>query len=290
MFFGAVTASTTVGREPATITKVDEFAEDGRRVVGEWVRAPGCVRHDLAILYLHGGGYISTAAAHYRGITARLSALTGVAVFVVDYRLAPEHPYPAALSDAVAAYRRMIGDGTKVVVIGDSAGAHLAVGLTVNAILGGGTVPRAQVLFSPLLDVSCRGAATLDRTSRDPMMSPGFARRCAEALGIDLDTTDPRVAILNAGSEILRWFPPTLSITGGTECFRDDARLLHNRLITLGIDSQTHTAEGHVHDFVLFTRTRTARVALRAAADFVVGQGDSAHLVRPAIVDEPRRM
>ncbi|CDO11074.1 putative lipase/esterase [Mycolicibacterium cosmeticum] len=267
--FRTVTAAASLRHETAQITQIHDLSNEYGPISGEWINAAGVTRLDTVILYLHGGGYISTSAAHYRGITTRLSAITGLPVFAANYRLAPENRYPAALHDAVAAYRWLCNSGAQVVVAGDSAGAHLSTGLTVEAITADLPLPRALVLLSPLLDISCREAVSVDRSTPDPLMAPAFAMACAQALGVNNRTRDPRVAPLEMDDGVCRGFPPTLSVVAGAECFRGDAARLHERLLRNGVSARTYEMPGHIHDFMLFAHTGAARTVLRWTADFL---------------------
>jgi len=151
------------------------------------------------VLVLHGSGYLICSARTHRGFASRVSKYSSMPAFVIDYRLAPEHPFPAAEDDALAAYRWLLGQGhdpSKVVVAGDSAGGHLAVGVALRAKAEGLRAGRAGVV----------GAADrprvplLDRRSADPASTArpaGSARAVALYVG-DFDPADPRLCLLNA--------------------------------------------------------------------------------------------
>ena len=105
-------------------------------------------------------------------------------------------------------------------------------------------------------------------------MPPRFVAACSDALGVDAATTDPRLAVLTADARVLGGLPPTFLVTGGRECFRGDAHRLHDRLGRIGVYSQHTEVPGHLHDFVLFTKTAASRAVLRQVADFVTAAGD----------------
>lgn len=249
---------------------------------GEWVRARGAPRTSLSdgvILYLHGGGYVAGSAREARPVTVPLAELTGLPVFSCDYRLAPEHQFPAALNDGLDAFDWLIKIGVpanRIVVAGDSSGAHLAMGMALSALDAGTPVPAALVLFSPLLDPSAELAHLRDVRRPDPMFSPTFAARCAAAYVRDHDLADPRISSLRAGPRLLAGLPPVLTIVGSTECFQDDSQRLHSRLSDLEVPNERRVVAGQVHTFVTLNRwVPEARAALVRSADFIrasVGQ------------------
>ena len=125
---------------------------DAAGVPAEWITGPGASR-DRAILYLHGGGYVIGSIATHRGVISRLSAASGAAGLALDYRLAPEHPFPAAVEDAVAACRWLLGQGIapgRIAIAGDSAGGGLTVAALVALRDAGDPLPACAVTFSPL--------------------------------------------------------------------------------------------------------------------------------------------
>jgi monoterpene epsilon-lactone hydrolase len=128
-------------------------------VRGEWVWAPEADGAAGVVLVLHGSGYLICSARTHRGFASHLSEYSGMPAFAIDYRLAPEHPFPAAEDDAFAAYRWLLAQGhdpAKIVVAGDSAGGHLAVALALRLSSEGLPAPAALALFGPLIDPSYR--------------------------------------------------------------------------------------------------------------------------------------
>jgi monoterpene epsilon-lactone hydrolase len=135
-----------------------------------------------AMLYLHGGAYCVGSAAAYRHLTTRLARDLGVVTWAIDYRLAPEHPYPAGLEDALAAYRALVESGvSRVVVAGDSAGGGLTVALALAARDEGLPAPAALGLISPWLDLTVEEAAGRPATLREPFITPRLLDDCAPA-------------------------------------------------------------------------------------------------------------
>lgn len=245
-----------------------------RGVRGEWIRIEESrPLSEGAILYLHGGGYVASSARAYRSVASYLASNTGAPVFAADYRLAPKHRFPAPLEDALAAYAMLVEAGCppeRIVLAGDSAGGHLAVGMVIGLVQGGFPVPAGLVLFSPLLDPSLVGARREDALHPDPVLTPTFADRCAMAYLGDGDVRDPRISPLTAPAETLAGFPPVLSYVGSTECFRGDALALHERLDECGVPNEAYVVPGQIHSFITLTRVvPEAREVLRETSRFV---------------------
>jgi acetyl esterase/lipase len=202
-------------------------------VPGEWIRARGSGAEPLTILYLHGGGYCTGSPATHRALTGHLAARCGARVFAADYRLAPEHPFPAAVDDAVAAYRGLLAAGADpaaIVVAGDSAGGGLSVATALRLRELALPPPRALVLFSPWVDL------TLEQAGLPPpgeiMLNLPWVRECARAYVGSHDRRDPLLAPLEAE---LGGLPPTLIQVGTDELLLGDARRLQQRLGAAGV-------------------------------------------------------
>ncbi|CRK56647.1 Esterase/lipase [Alloactinosynnema sp. L-07] len=242
------------------------------RFSGEWVRTRRA-RPTGAVLYLHGGGYVASSPRAYRCVTEPYSRLTRLPVLAVAYRRAPEHPYPAALDDALAAYEWLLDQGhrpERIALAGDSAGGHLAIGLLTTLAQPNRPMPAAATLFSPLLDPTLTDAIRRDAVRPDPVMTPTFAARCAAAFHPAGDFADPRLSPLTADLALLRRFPPIQTHVGGTECFAGDSERLHERLDQAGVANRLFMARGQVHSYVTLNRVvPEARLAVRRAAIFV---------------------
>jgi len=188
----------------------------------EWVAGPGA-DDGAVVLYLHGGSYVLGSVATHRGLVARLSEACGATALVVGYRLAPEHPFPAALEDAIGAYRWLLARGTdpaRVVVAGDSAGGGLAAATLVALRDAGEPLPAAAVLLSPWVDLEGTGASLAANADADPMIDLGGLRRAAAAY---LDGVDPRTPLAAPLHADLGGLPPLLIQVGGNEALLDDA-------------------------------------------------------------------
>jgi monoterpene epsilon-lactone hydrolase len=250
---------------------------DGGRVVGEWVRARGVERSDAAVLYIHGSGYVVCSPRTHRGLTARLSALTGLPVFSLDYRLSPRYRFPAAADDALRAYRWLLDhgvDASRIVVAGDSAGGHLTLGLPNDAKRAGLPGPSGLVAFSPLVDTSLRLSSSHAKAVRDPYVPSGTARALVGLHFVGADPADPRHALLQAD---VRGYPPTLIQAGGLEFLGADATAFADHLEAHGGDCELQLWPGQMHVFQLMHAVLPeARAALDHVAAFVarrIGEG-----------------
>src|SRR5688500_6492387 len=188
----------------------------------EWLRPPG-VRSAAAVLYLHGGGYVIGSPRSHRHLAAAIARAAGTRALLLDYRLAPEHPYPAALDDAVAAYQWLLGRGlapSRVVVAGHSAGGGLTVA-TLLALRDRGLPPPAGgVCISPWLDLTCSGATYATKAAVDPIVARESVAMMAPAYA---GARDPKAPLLSPLYADLRGLPPLLVQVGSDEVLLDDA-------------------------------------------------------------------
>jgi epsilon-lactone hydrolase len=222
------------------------------RVPCEWVTAPG-VAADRVILHLHGGGYTMGSCRTARILAPRLGAASGSRVLTVDYRLAPEHPFPAAVQDAVSAYRWLLESGyppEKIAIAGDSAGGGLA--LAALVLLRDETVqlPSAGVLISPWTDVALTGDSMKGRAEADPRVTEAELRRHAELYTGNIDPEHPLVSPLHAD---LQGLPPLLIHVGTDEILLDDSTRLAERARDAGGDVTLKVWDGVWHVWHSFT-------------------------------------
>jgi monoterpene epsilon-lactone hydrolase len=197
-------------------------------VQGEWV-APEAPDKGV-ILYLHGGGYVSCSAATHRPITAALARLSGFRVLGLDYRLAPEHRFPAALEDAVAGYRWLLTQGVPssgVAVAGDSAGGGLVLALLLRLRDAGLPLPACGVCFSPWTDLAGTGPSVRLNDGRCAMFRPENIPEFAAAYLGGHSPLDPFASPAYAD---LSGLPPLLLQVGSTELLLDDARRVHEKI------------------------------------------------------------
>lgn len=238
-------------------------------VPGEFARGAGQPTPN-AILYLHGGAYCVGSPATHRVITGNLARLAGASVFAVDYRLAPEQPFPAALDDAVAAYRGLLGAGFEprcVAIAGDSAGGGLALATALRLRELGERQPAALVVFSPWVDL---GAP--DRGPVPPgevMISPPWLAECASLYLAGRAATEPLASPIHAD---LTGLPPVLVQVGTDEVLLADSRRLRSKLDAAGVagELQEYPRRWHVFQANAGVLADADR-ALRRAAGFLRG-------------------
>ncbi|WP_321934314.1 MULTISPECIES: alpha/beta hydrolase [unclassified Paraburkholderia] len=236
---------------------------------GEWLireRSPA----QRTLLYLHGGGYYFCSPRSQRAISFGLGKRADADVFSLDYRLAPEHPFPAALEDALAAYRHLLANGTRpgsIVISGDSAGGGLALAALVALRDAGDPLPAGAVLFSPWTDLAATGASIRENDGRDPMFSGEvFARIAPFYLG-SASATDPYASPLYAD---FRGLPPLSLFVGSSETLLDDTRRVVERARAAGVPVECEIASGMPHIWPIYAPFMPeARRTLDVAASFV---------------------
>ena len=180
------------------------------------------------LLYLHGGGYRVGSPAIYRHLTWRFADAARASVLIIAYRLAPEHPFPAALNDAFAAYRWLLGDGAKeIVVMGDSAGGGLTLALLMKLRDEGLRLPEAAVALSPWTDLALTGGSLAANAASDPMLNAGDMPAVAADYLAGADPRHPYASPLYGDPSGL---PPVLIQVGSDEVLRDDAVRMAEKL------------------------------------------------------------
>lgn len=209
---------------------------DADGVDAEWVDASeGSSNHVL--LYLHGGGYVAGSIDSHRNLSGHLAKAAGFRVLALDYRLAPEHPHPAALEDTVAAFRWLVAenyDPSRIAIVGDSAGAGLTVAALAKLRDNGAPLPAAAVLLSPWLDLTLSGESITTRAEVDPIVDRSLLAQVVEAfLGPKSDPCDPSASPLFAE---LAGLPPILVQVGDHEILLDDSTRLTAKAEAAGID------------------------------------------------------
>ncbi|PPJ23426.1 alpha/beta hydrolase [Nocardia nova] len=236
---------------------------DGVSVHADWVRATSATDRPGAILYVHGGGFVAGSARGYRGVASRLSMATRMPVFVVDYRLAPEHPSPAAQNDVAAAYRWLLHQGyepDRIIVSGDSAGGFLAADFVVANARGGAPAPAGMVLFSPMADLGLGLAGAAVGRSRDAFLSHALSVKAVRHF-----TVDPVELCIEPGCAL----PPTLIQYGGAEFFAADAVELADRLRAAGAHCDLQVWPDQTHVFQMMPAlVPEAHIALRAVGRY----------------------
>jgi acetyl esterase/lipase len=220
------------------------------------------------LTYFHGGGYRLGSAAQFTPFAARLAGATGSRVVVVDYRLAPEHPFPAALHDAAHVYEQVLAEsGEPPVAAGDSAGGGLAAALTVACARAGVPVPRALVLMSAWLDLRCVADSYTSRAVTDRLFSYEAARQAADQYLQGHDPGDPLASPLLAD---LAPFPPALLLAGTDEVLLDDTVAMASGLARARVPTATRFERDVPHAWPsVFPDRPESAAALEAIAEFV---------------------
>lgn len=230
--------------------RVEGVNADG--VPAEWTRVESKSGVDSrgTLLYFHGGGYFQGSIATHRRLVASLCLAAGVRGLSVDYRLAPENPFPAAVDDALAAYRWLTGPGgedpARVVVAGDSAGGGLTAALLVALRDAGDPLPAGAYLMSPWTDLAATGESIRTRTEVDPMIDARDTKRITSYYVPDGDVLNPLVSPLYAD---LSGLPPLLVHVGEAEVLLDDAVRLADRARAAGVSVELEVWPEAFHVF-----------------------------------------
>ncbi len=220
-------------------------------VNAEWVSAPAA-EPGRAVLYLHGGGYVIGSINTHRSLAARLSRASNARVLVIDYRLAPEHPHPAAVEDSVIAYRWMLAQGlkaTRITVAGDSAGGGLTVATLVAIRDAKLPLPGAGACLSPWVDLEGIGESMTAMAGVDPIVhKAGLLQMAAAYLG----GKSPRTPLAAPLYAELSGLPPLLIQVGTAETLLDDASRLAERARKAGVTVAYEPWEDMIHVWHLF--------------------------------------
>lgn len=234
-----------------------------------WMRLERPHKRRRVILYCHGGGYTSGGLGFSKVLASKLTRATGLDVLAFDYRLAPEHPYPAAVEDAQAAWDHLmrLGFGARdVVLAGDSAGGNMALVLCLRLRAEGRMLPGALLLMSPWTDMTCSGESLTERADIDPVLTPEYIYAVREAYAGGLDPAQPELSPLLAD---LAGFPPTLIQVGTHEILFSDAERLAERMKAAGTECRLEVWEGMWHDFQMYP-SKSAAQAMQNAAHFLI--------------------
>jgi acetyl esterase/lipase len=233
---GAVPAPPDIRHEPTTAGGVP----------AEWARLDGGAS-DAALLYLHGGGYCVGSVRTHRLLVGSLARACAVPVLSLEYRLAPEHPHPAAVEDAVAAYRHLLARGVspdRLALAGDSAGGGLTVATLLALREAGLPRPAAGVCISPWLDLALSGETMVTKADVDPMCTPALLAMMAAAYLGGADARTPGASPLYAD---LAGLPPLLVQVGTSETLLDDARRFAERAERAGVRVALEVWDDMIH-------------------------------------------
>jgi acetyl esterase/lipase len=241
-------AGASLEQPPADVQR-ESVSANG--VPAEWLTAPGADPRRV-VLYLHGGGYIFGSINTHRALGARISAAAGARALLIEYRLAPENPFPAAVDDATSAYRYLLAcgiDPAGIAIAGDSAGGGLTVATLVNLRGLGERVPAAGVCLSPWVDLEGLGESMTSRDAEDPMIHKPQLLETAAAYLNGADPHHPLAAPLYAD---LTGLPPLLIQVGTAETLFDDATRLAESARRAGVEVTLEPWEEMFHVFQAF--------------------------------------
>lgn len=238
-------------------------------IPGEWTRLTVMSNSGLTMLYLHGGAYVVGSAASERPLIARLTVEVRGQTFAADYRLAPRHPFPAALDDASAAYYGLLQGGVdagSVIVAGDSAGGGLTMALLVKLRDESAPLPAGAIVFSPWVDLT-NNAKSIQTNAATDYLSAIPTGGAPLYLG-GTDATHPLVSPLFAD---LAGLPPLLIFAGGREMLLDDAVHLHQKALDAGVSATLHIEPDMFHVWpVILPRHPASERAFGVAEEWVI--------------------
>ena len=234
----------------------------------EWVSVTRAHMKKYVILYCHGGGYSTGSRLYARTLTTKLAETTSMDVLAFDYRLAPEHPYPAACEDAMKAwdYLMLLGYGARdVIVAGDSAGGNLALSLVLKLKEEQRLLPRGLVLLSPWTDLTASGKTHTTRALVDPVLDADYLRKMTENYAAGRELTDPLISPLFGDFE---GFPPTYIQAGDNEILLSDSVSLHKKLVAANVSVRMNVYKRMWHVFQM-SPLKVSYEAMEKCAEFI---------------------
>jgi len=217
-----------------------------------WIAAPQVEAHRV-LLYLHGGGWVFGWMGFYDSFVTRLAQASKSRVLGIDYHLAPEFPYPAALEDCLSAYRFLLAQGTpagRIVIVGDSAGGNLTLVTLLALKRAGLQLPAAGVCLCPVTDLAADRSASLIDVEKDVVLDPASMKFFRDSYLGGKDPRDPLISPLNAD---LAGLPPLLIQAGGDEILLSDSQALAARAVQAGVKATLQVYPGMWHVWQLFT-------------------------------------
>lgn len=271
----------SIPEQRARIDRVTRFARAPRGVVveqtsaggvpAEWV-IPAAAQAGSAILYIHGGAWIICSPATHRAMVGHIARASGVRALSIDYRLAPEHPFPAHLDDCLAAYRWLLGQGiapTKIVIAGDSAGGNLTLATLLALRDAGEPLPAAAVCLSPATDLASTGESARTRANVEVLLK-GMGKDGLNVVPLYAaghDVLDPLISPLYGD---LRGLPPILIHVGDHEILLDDSTRFAERACAAGVDARVVVWPEMWHVFQMHAPAMPeARASIRQIGEFI---------------------
>ena len=239
----------------------------------EWIAAPGA--DSVVMMYLHGGAYTLGSINTARELTARLARVTNTRALAVDYRLAPEHPYPAAIEDALTVYRWLLKEvaPSRIIIAGDSAGGGLALATLVALRDAGEALPAGAVFLSPWTDLALTGDSIQGKAATDPILDPESLAMYAGYYAGNHELTSPLLSPLYAD---LQGLPPLLIQVGTEEILLDDAVRCADKARAAGVDVTLEVWDEMFHIFQMLPFFPETKKAIEHIAAFVAQRFASA--------------
>ena len=234
----------------------------------EWVSVNRAHMKKYILLHCHGGGYSTGSRIYARTLTSKLAESTSMDVLCFDYRLAPEHPYPAATEDAMKVwnYLMLLGYGARdIILTGDSAGGNLALSLTLKLKQEGRLLPRGLVLMSPWTYLTSSGRSFESKAELDPVLNKAYIDRMVEAYAGGQELKNPLVSPLFGDFE---GFPPTYIQVGENEILLSDSERLHQAFVDANVSVRMDMYPGMWHVFQM-SPVKAARIAMDKNAEFI---------------------
>mgnify|MGYP001149265897 FL=1 len=240
----------------------------GEILQGEWVYVNRAHMKKYVILYCHGGGYSTGSRVYARTLTTKLAMSTSMDVLSFDYRLAPEHPYPAATEDAMKVwnYLMLLGYGARdVILAGDSAGGNLALSLALQLKAQKRLLPRGLILMSPWTDLTASGQSHETKAAIDPVLNAGYLAEMTGNYAAEEKLNDPFISPLFGDYE---GFPPVYIQVGENEVLLDDSVMLYRKLLHANVSVRLDRFPGMWHVFQM-SPFKTAYEAMDKNAEFI---------------------
>jgi epsilon-lactone hydrolase len=242
---------------------------DANGVAAEWSLAPGSDPSKV-LLFFHGGGYCSGSIVSHRGMVTKAGRAAQARTLAVGYRLAPEHPFPAAIEDARSAYRFLLDQGvapSKIAIGGDSAGGGLTLALMTSVRDAREPLPACAWLVSPWVDLRMTGASLAEKAAIDPLISKPYLEELASAYLAGADPANPLVSPLNAD---LAGLPPLLVQVGSAETLLDDAVRIARRAGAADVRVNLEIWPHMIHAWHLWAaQLEAGRRAIASAGAFI---------------------
>lgn len=234
----------------------------------EWVSVNRVHMKKYVILHCHGGGYSTGSSLYARTLTSKLASSTSMDVLCFDYRLAPEHPFPAATEDAMKVwnYLMLLGYGARdIILTGDSAGGNLALALTLKLKEEGRLLPRGLVLMSPWTDLTNSGESFMAKAEVDPVLDSDYINRMIQTYADGQDLKNPMVSPLFGDFD---GFPPVYIQVGENEILLSDSIRLHQAFVDANVSVKLDIYKGMWHVFQM-SPIKPAREAMDKNAEFI---------------------